>query len=113
MSKDKLPDVNSPYATVKADSCDATFNQDILDSINFIVTNLQEMVRLWVRVYHSTGTKDKAKKEQERSELRVTVGENIIRLSQLNGIDSTCWKEIVFPKLIDVVTSCKDAISQQ
>jgi vacuolar protein sorting-associated protein 35 len=48
---------------------------DISDAIDFILKNLSEMNRLWVRMQH-TGVKDKAKREAERNDLRVTVGIN-------------------------------------
>ncbi len=41
------------------------------------------MNRLWVRLAFVGGSKEKQKRDLERKELRVTVGENIIRLSNL------------------------------
>ena len=55
------------------------------DAIDFILKNMSEMNRLWVRLQYLS-SKDKEQREQERSELKITVGENIIRLSNLSGV---------------------------
>lgn len=43
--------------------------------------------------------------------MRVTVGENIVRLSNLDGINLEMYQSIVLPKILDAVTSSKDTIS--
>jgi len=42
MMKDKLPDAGSEYEGVE--------NGDVMDAIDFILTNMSEMNRLWVRL---------------------------------------------------------------
>jgi vacuolar protein sorting-associated protein 35 len=42
-------------------------------------------------------------KEEEREELKTTVGENISRLSSLNGLTVDLYKEEVLPKIIDTL----------
>ena len=69
------------------------------------------MNRLWVRMQHTGSVRDKNRREKERSDLRVTVGENIVRLSSLEGISIELYKTIVLPKVLEVVTSSKDVIS--
>jgi vacuolar protein sorting-associated protein 35 len=49
----------------------------------------------------------------ERNELRVTVGENIIRLSNLNGVTYDIYRSIVLPRILDIVVICKDTMAQQ
>ena len=44
MTKDKLPDVGSEY--------EGTENGDVTDAIDFILQNMSEMNRLWVRLQH-------------------------------------------------------------
>ena len=102
--KDKLPDKGSDYDTD---------GEGVNDSIDFLLTNLSEMNRLWVRMQHTGTVKDKTKREKERNDLRVTVGENIVRLSSLQGINIELYQTVVLPKIIEVTTSSKDAISQQ
>ena len=65
---------------------------DVNDSIDFILQNMSEMNRLWVRLQHLSGQKDRNQREKERKELRVTVGENIIRLSNLEGVTYDIYK---------------------
>jgi vacuolar protein sorting-associated protein 35 len=45
------------------------------------------MNKLWVRMQYQGPTREKEKREGERSELRLLVGKNIARLSQLEGVD--------------------------
>ena len=71
------------------------------------------MNRLWVRMQHlSSGNKDKEQREAERSELRVTVGENIIRLGNLEGLTYEIYKTVVLPKILDIIVICKDPMAQ-
>jgi vacuolar protein sorting-associated protein 35 len=57
--------------------------------------------------------KDKELREVERNELRVTVGENIIRLSGLEGLTYEIYKNTVLPKILEIVVICKDTLAQQ
>ena len=45
------------------------------------------MNKLWIRT--SGGSKEKPKREKERIDLKLTVGENIHRLSSLEGVNLT------------------------
>jgi vacuolar protein sorting-associated protein 35 len=82
---------------------------DIIDCINVITRNLGEMNKLWIRM--SGKSKDKPKREKERIDLKLTVGENLHRLSSLEGVNLELYKSTVLPKLIEIVTSTKDSIS--
>ena len=53
------------------------------------------MNRLWIRMQHTGSVRDKSKRERERNDLRVTVGENLVRLSNLDGLDINKFKEMV------------------
>lgn len=102
MCKDKLPDSLSDPSKGTVD-----------DSIEFLLNNFSEMCRLWVRMQHTGGIKDKTKREKERSDLRVTVGENIVRLSSIEGVTLKIYMETVLPRSLEVIVSSKDAIAQQ
>ena len=105
MMKDKLPDVGSPYEGEGG---------DVNDAIDFILQNLSEMNRLWVRMQHlNQANKDKEHRDAERSELRVTVGENIIRLGHLEGMTYEIYKTVVLPKILEIIVICKDPMAQQ
>lgn len=102
MSKDKLPDIHTDQSRGTVD-----------DSIEFLLNNFSEMCRLWVRMQHTGGIKDKTKREKERNDLKVTVGENIVRLSSLEGITLDSYTKVVLPRSLEVILSSKDAIAQQ
>ena len=101
--KEKLPDKGTPYEGEGG---------DIDDAVSFIVSNLSEMNRLWGRLGLGAG-KDKQKRELERKELRVTVGENIIRLSSLEGLNIKVYETSVQPKLLEIISQSKDSLAQQ
>ena len=105
MMKDKLPDAGSEY--------EGPENGDVNDAIDFILQNMSEMNRLWVRLQHLSSQKDKDMREVERNELRVTVGENIIRLSSLDGLTYEIYKTTVLPKILEIIVICKDTLAQQ
>ena len=104
MMKDILPDKGSEYEGEGGDSSDA---------VNFILQNMSDMNRLWVRLQHLSSNKDKEQRELERNELRVTVGENIIRLSNLEGVTFDVYQTTVLPRILEIVVMCKDTMAQQ
>ena len=66
----------------------------IEDSITFILQNFAEMNKLWVRMQHQGHTKEKAKREKERQELKILVGTNLVRLSELEGVTSDLYTKV-------------------
>ena len=66
----------------------------IEDSIDFILLNFGEMNKLWVRMQHQGHTRHKEKREKERMELRILVGTNLVRLSQLESIDVERYQKV-------------------
>eukprot|EP01097_Dermamoeba_algensis_P001039 TRINITY_DN1396_c0_g1_i2.p1 TRINITY_DN1396_c0_g1~~TRINITY_DN1396_c0_g1_i2.p1 ORF type:complete len:741 (-),score=198.77 TRINITY_DN1396_c0_g1_i2:515-2737(-) len=99
VARDKLPDVGS-------DPNDGT----VADSMDFVLQNFTEMNKLWVRMQHQ-GQRDR--KEVERDELRLLVGKNLSRLSDLSGVDVTQYNELVLPSILEQIVNCKDQIAQQ
>lgn len=83
----------------------------MLDSIDFILLNFSEMNKLWVRMQHQGHTRDRTKREQERRELRILVGTNLVRLSQLECIDMDKYKKVryVYTDRLHVKTSYRIA----
>jgi hypothetical protein len=71
------------------------------------------MNKLWVRLQHQGPSKEKEKREQERKDLRLLVGSNLVRLSQLQSLDSFTYKQQVLPSILEEVVSCKDLIAQE
>lgn len=103
VAKNKLPDIGSPY---EGDG------GNVEDSCQFLIQNFIETNRLWVRLQTQGSNKDKKKREKERMDLRVLVGANLVRLSQLEGLDINLYKNMVLPKILEEIVACKDTIAQ-
>lgn len=67
---------------------------EINDSIDFVLLNFAEMNKLWVRMQHQGHSRDREKREKERQELRILVGTNLVRLSQLEGVNVDKYKQV-------------------
>ncbi|CAH8617510.1 unnamed protein product [Heterobilharzia americana] len=85
----------------------------ISDSISFLLFNFSEMNKLWVRMQHQGHTRDREKREQERRELRLLVGANLNRLSQLESINVERYKTQVLPPVLEQIIECRDVIAQE
>ncbi|CEP09791.1 hypothetical protein [Parasitella parasitica] len=89
-------------------------NGEHLEStIRFILTNFAEMNKLWVRLQHLGHTRDRAKRESERKELGTLVGTNLVRLSQLEGVDLTIYQTDILPGILSQVINCHDVLAQE
>jgi vacuolar protein sorting-associated protein 35 len=101
-TRDSLPvgDSNGPGGNLK-------------DSISFVLTNFIEMNKLWVRLQFQGHSRDRALREQERRELRILVGTNLVRLSQLEGIDLELYKKQILPMILEQVIQCRDVLAQE
>ncbi len=91
VARDKLPDVGSDYSE----------GGTVADSLDFVIQNFSETNRLWVRMQSQGTTKDKKRREKERQDLRILVGTNLVRLSQLEGVDAATYKESVLPRVLE------------
>ncbi|CAC5406079.1 VPS35 [Mytilus coruscus] len=106
-TKNVLPDVEEESAGKDHET------GTVMDSIDFILLNFSEMNKLWVRMQHQGHSRDKVKREQERRELRILVGTNLVRLSQLECIDIDKYKKVVLPGVLEQAVSCRDPIAQE
>ncbi|KAL1512525.1 hypothetical protein ABEB36_002106 [Hypothenemus hampei] len=93
-------DVDSPEGTVK-------------DSIDFVLMNFAEMNKLWVRMQHQGHSRERQHREREREELKILVGTNLVRLSQLESVTLEKYQKMVLPGILEQVVSCRDAIAQE
>lgn len=73
---------------------------NVQESIQFILTNFTEMNKLWVRLQHQGHSRDREKREAERRELRILVGTNLVRLSQLEGVDLETYQKVIVHKAL-------------
>ncbi|VDK79023.1 unnamed protein product, partial [Anisakis simplex] len=85
---------------------------NVNDAIDFVMLNFSEMNKLWVRMQHQGPSKERDKREVERRELRILVGTNLVRLSQLENLTVEMYRKVVLPGILEQSVSCKDAISQ-
>ena len=104
IARDKLPDQGSEYEGIGG---------SVKDSIEFILQNFGEMNKLWVRMQHQGAVRDRARREKERRNLRQLVGTNLVRLSEMNGVDIHMYKETVLPRILEQIVNSKDVISQE
>jgi vacuolar protein sorting-associated protein 35 len=104
MIKDKLPDKDNEY-----EQGGSKFE----DTLKFILQNLEEMNRLWIRLSIGCTGNERLIREKERNELKILVGENIVRLASLNGLTLEMYKDEVLPKIINILLESKDQLSQQ
>ncbi|XP_069355840.1 vacuolar protein sorting-associated protein 35 isoform X2 [Maniola hyperantus] len=98
-----------PDTTEAANDSEGT----VRDAIDFILMNFAEMNKLWVRMQHQGHSRDKERRERERSELRILVGTNLVRLSQLESVGEQDYRRLVLPGILEQVVSCRDAIAQE
>ncbi|KAL7639004.1 UNVERIFIED_CONTAM: hypothetical protein RMT77_010538 [Armadillidium vulgare] len=105
-----LPDTEETPETTNSEDGNAG---NITDSIEFILTNFAEMNKLWVRMQHQGHSREKEKREKERQELRILVGTNLVRLSELECIHVNRYKKIVLPGILEQIVSCRDPLSQE
>jgi len=58
--------------------------------------NFAEMNKLWVRMQHQGHSRDRERREREREELRILVGTNLVRLSQLESVTLDKYKKVYY-----------------
>ncbi|RDW94377.1 putative vacuolar protein sorting-associated protein 35 [Coleophoma crateriformis] len=84
---------------------------NLQDSISFILTNFVEMNKLWVRLQHQGHSREREQRTQERKELQLLVGTNLVRLSQL--VDLETYKNVILQPLLEQVVQCRDVLAQE
>ncbi|KAF2724534.1 vacuolar protein sorting-associated protein 35 [Polychaeton citri CBS 116435] len=84
---------------------------NLQDSINFILTNFVEMNKLWVRLQHQGPSRERDMRTKERQELQLLVGSNLVRLSQLVGLEQ--YKSTILQPLLEQVVQCRDVLAQE
>ena len=71
------------------------------------------MNKLWVRLQHQGHSRERERREMERKDLRILVGTNLVRLSQLEGVDLDMYTQTILPSVLEQVVNCKDVIAQE
>ena len=104
MIKDKLPDKDNVYVREGG-----TFE----DTLKFLLQNLEEMNRLWIRLLVGVSGQAKNERQKEREELKILVGESISKLSSLESLTQDIYEQQILPKLLKIIIDSKDSLSQQ
>ena len=102
--KDKVPDKDNVYLEEGG-----KFD----DTLKFLIQNMDEMNRLWIRLSSDVMGNEKILRDKERNELKILVGESMNRLSSLDGLTLELYEKEVLPKLIQIILESNDALSQQ
>jgi vacuolar protein sorting-associated protein 35 len=84
---------------------------NLQDSISFTLTNFVEMNKLWVRLQHQGHSRERELRTQERKELQLLVGNNLVRLSHL--VDLETYKNVILQPLLEQVVQCRDVLAQE
>ena len=104
MTKDKLPDKDNVYVREGG-----TFE----DTLKFLLQNMEEMNRLWIRLLVGVKGQAKIERQKEREELKILVGESISKLSSLESLTQDIYEQQILPKLLKIIIDSKDCLSQQ
>ena len=102
--KDKLPDKDNVYLQEGG-------NFD--DTLKFLLQNMDEMNRLWIRLGSDVLGNEKVLRDKERVELKILVGESINRLSSLDGLTLEIYEKEVLPAIFKIILDSNDILSQQ
>ena len=104
MTKDKLPDKDNVYIREGG-----TFE----DTLKFLLQNMEEMNRLWIRLLVGVTGQAKIERQKEREELKILVGESISKLSSLESLTQDIYEQQILPKMLKIIIDSKDSLSQQ
>lgn len=84
----------------------------LMDSVVLILGNFNEMNKLWVRLQYQGSVRHRDRRTQERKELQLLVGSNLVRISELE-IGSEAYAAVVLPSILNEVVACHDALAQE
>ncbi|CUM66430.1 uncharacterized protein PRCAT00004094001 [Priceomyces carsonii] len=94
--------------------------EDFNETVNFLISNFIEMNKLWVRLQHQGHSSERELRYNERKELKILVGSNLVRLSQI--IDDYSgdkdyssvkyYQKKIFPVITEQIIQCRDHLAQ-
>ncbi|KAK6465297.1 vacuolar protein sorting-associated protein 35 [Scheffersomyces coipomensis] len=95
---------------------------DFNETIEFLIANFIEMNKLWVRLQHQGHSSERELRYRERKELKILVGSNLVRLSQIiddykgnkdeNYSSIVFYKTKIFPTITEQIIQCRDHLAQ-
>ena len=105
MLKGKLPDGDNKY--IKEGGC------TIMDTIDFLIKNLEEMNRAWIRMSLNASPEDLPILENERNDVKRLISDMIEIFSKLEGLNMELFEKGILPRLVDIIFMYDDYISQE
>ena len=97
-------------------SCRDALPTNPAEACDWVLNNFVEATKLWIRLAQQPGLSAGARqrREKERHELRVLVGSNLVRLSQVEGVSKEYYSAKVLPVLLEqITTNFQDNLAQQ
>lgn len=93
---------------------------DFKETVDFLMANFIEMNKLWVRLQHQGHSSEREMRFRERKELKILVGSNLVRLSQImddyagdkDYSSINYYKEKIFPVITEHIIQCRDPLAQ-
>lgn len=94
--------------------------EEFNETVEFLITNFIEMNKLWVRLQHQGHSSERELRYKERKELKILVGSNLVRLSQIiddftgdeDYSPSLYYKQKIYPIITEQIIQCKDHLAQ-
>lgn len=98
--------VTSLLLTDEFKEIDASFKCD------FVMTNLIEMNRVWIRLQYQGLLKERIHHVKDREDIRTLIGEQLLDLGKVIGNDIELYKNDNLPILLQHIIQCNDVLSQ-
>ncbi|CAA9988129.1 vacuolar protein sorting-associated protein 35, putative [Plasmodium knowlesi strain H] len=117
MCKDRIPDTGSEYEEAGGGNID--------DAFEFLLSNFYESIKLWSRMSDKVHIKlapgqdeqvmhnNRNKVLREKMDVKMLVGSNLVRMSQLEGMTRQYYIEKCLPKLLQNLSTINDSLIQQ
>ncbi|ANQ08279.1 Vacuolar protein sorting-associated protein 35 [Plasmodium coatneyi] len=117
MCKDRIPDTGSEYEEAGGGNID--------DAFEFLLSNFYESIKLWNRMSDKVLIKsapgqdeqvirnNRNKVLREKMDVKMLVGSNLVRMSQLEGMTRQYYIEKCLPKLLQNLSTINDSLIQQ
>ncbi|KEG11920.1 vacuolar protein sorting-associated protein 35 [Trypanosoma grayi] len=114
MMKNRLPGDSN---RVVADSVEGD-GGTVEDTAELLLQNFKEMNWLWIRMEAKGPARTESqsvvqRKHRDRKELCVLVGMNIVRISQLEGVERQVYKSNILPRLLSIIVKYRESLAQQ